>query len=367
MKTLLTLALLWAQLAFLDAQSTLTFEQDGQTLTIEERMAQEQTQGVALVAMLDGKVILNDAWGWRNREKQLPVTENTVFQIGSMSQPVTQLAILQLVDQGVFDLDTDINQYLRSWQFPVNKTYRTHPVTLRDLILHRRGIKFPYKPDGYRAGSSLPTHLQLLNGEKPAKNPAIKLKRDLNKSGNNTFATALILQQILMDHYQLSFPELMQQQVFAPLGMQHSFFATEPTPEQQEHLAIGYDDDNQPLPDGFLRFPELAASGMYSTAYDYALFIQAVLDAINGKEGAILSQDFAQQVLLPTSDEEVLLFGRSNGTYYWGGASKGYYCQFDADASEQRWLVVAFTNDNLNWRFNRELRSKAGEFAHSKM
>lgn len=367
MKTFLTLSLLSASLAFLAAQPSLSFEKDGQALTIEERMAQEQTQGVTMVAMLDGEIILNDAWGWRQQETQLPANENTVFQIGSMSQPPTQLAILQLVDQGVLDLDTDINQYLQSWQFPVNKLTQERPITIRQLMLQSRGIKFPYKPKGFAAGSTLPTHLQLLNGEAPAKNPAVKLKSDINKSGNNSFAPALILQQILMDHYQLPFPELMEQYVFAPLNMKHSFYAAEPSAEQQENIAIGYDDNNKPMPDGFLRFPELAASGMYSTAYDYALFIQALFDSIKGKEGAILSQELAQQALLPESDEDVLLVGRGGSIFFWGGATEGYYCQFDADAVDQRWIVVAFTNDSINWSFNRELRNKAADFARSKM
>ncbi|MEL7219820.1 MAG: serine hydrolase domain-containing protein [Bacteroidota bacterium] len=367
MKTFLTLAMLSVSTAFLAAQPSLKFEKDGQPLTIEERMAQEKTQGVTMVAMLDGEVVLNDAWGWRERETQSPANENTLFQIGSMSQPLTQLAILQLVDRGVLDLDTDINQYLRSWQFPVSKLTEERPITLRQLMLQTRGIKFPYKPKGYAAGSTLPTHLQLLNGESPAKNPAVKLKSDLNKSGNNSFAPALIMQQILMDHYELSFPELMKQYVFTPLKMENSFYAAEPTAEQQENIAIGYDDNNQPMPDGFLRFPELAASGMYSTAYDYALFIQAIFDAVDGKAGAILSQPLAKEAVTPESDEEVLLFGRGDGIYFWGGATKGYYCQFEADATDRRWLVVAFSNDNINWSFNRELRNAAAEYARSRM
>lgn len=363
MKPLSILSLLLGSLTWLPAQTTISFQQDGQMLSVEERMAQEQTQGVALFVMLDGAIILDEQWGWRDREAQLPVNEHTVFQIGSMSQPLVHLVVLRLVDQGLFDLDADINTYLRSWQFPSNKITVQRPITIRDLLLQRRGFKFPYKPDGFAAGEVLPTHLQLLRGEKPAQNPAVQLHKDLNKKGNNSFAPALILQQLLMDHYQLPFADLMRRELFDPLGMQYSFFTAEPSSQQQENLAIGYTDKNQQIPNGFLRFPELAASGAYTTAHDYGLFVQALLDAFNGKEDAVLSPELAREALQPEASKDVLLFGRGQEKYYWGGATKGYYCQFDADAQDHRWVVVAFTNDNLNWSFNTELRNKGAELA----
>ncbi|MEL6661264.1 MAG: serine hydrolase domain-containing protein, partial [Bacteroidota bacterium] len=84
--------------------------EDGTTTSMEERMAAEQTKGAALLVMVDGEVLLQENWGWRDAEQQLPVENETIFQIGSMSQPVTQFAIMRLVSDGVLDLDTDINQ-----------------------------------------------------------------------------------------------------------------------------------------------------------------------------------------------------------------------------------------------------------------
>jgi CubicO group peptidase (beta-lactamase class C family) len=338
-------------------QETIRFSIDGQDLTMEQRMALEQTRGATLVVLLDGKVALNEQWGWRDAENQLPVTETTCFQVGSMSQPLTQFAILQLVDQGILDLDTDINQYLRSWQLPVNHITKKRPLTIRDLLLQRRGFRFPYKPDGFNKGALFPTHLQLLKGEAPAKNPPVKLKKDRNKSGDYSFAPALIFQQILIDHYQLPFPELMNEHVFTPLGMTHSFFAAEPTPAQRENMAVGYGPDKQRLPDDFRRYPELAASGLYTTALDYARFVQAILDMLQGSTDQFLRQELTQTALLPNAEGQVLLFNQGGDRYYWGGATEGYYTQFEADAANYRWVVVALMNDHINWRFNSDLRN----------
>lgn len=340
---------------------------DGTVLSMEERMAAEQTKGAALVVLLDGEVVLQENWGWRDAEQQLPVEEQTIFQVGSMSQPVAQFAIMRLVSEGVLDLDTDINQYLSSWQLPENKITANSPVTIRDLCLHRRGFKFPYKPDGFTAGSDLPTHLQLLNGEKPAQNPAVTLKKDLNQSGDHTFAGALIMQQILMDHYDQPFEQLAQEQVFAPLGMQNSFFAAELTPAQKDQLAVGYGPNKKRLTDDYQRYPELAASGLYTTAHDYALFVQALLDAASGKDNRFLSQEIAQEALAPVSNDDAMIVNRNDTNFFWGGATKGYYTQFEADAENYRWVVVAFMNDHINWSFNGALRGQGIAYAKAQM
>ncbi|MEL6835274.1 MAG: serine hydrolase domain-containing protein [Bacteroidota bacterium] len=341
--------------------------EDGTTTSMEERMAAEQTKGAALLVMVDGEVLLQENWGWRDAEQQLPVENETIFQIGSMSQPVTQFAIMRLVSDGVLDLDTDINQYLSSWQLPENKITANKPVTIRDLCLHRRGFKFPYKPDGFAAGQAMPNHLQLLNGEKPAQNPPVRLKKDLNQNGDHTFAGALIMQQILMDHYEQSFEQIAQEQVFAPLGMTSSFFAAELTAEQKANLAVGYGPNKQRLEDDYKRYPELAASGMYTTTYDYAIFVQALLDAVAGRDNRFINQALAQEALAPANNDEAMMVNRSDNEFFWGGATKGYYTQFEADAKDHNWVVVAFMNDHINWSFNGALRRQGIAYAKTQM
>lgn len=354
---------------FLAAQSAaIQFTQeDGSVISMEERMALEQTKGAALIVLVDGQAVLQENWGYRDAENQLPVDENTLFQVGSMSQPLAQFAVLQLVSQGKLDLDTDINQYLSSWKFPENEITRQRPVTIRDLCLQRRGFKFPYKPDGFSAGNELPTHTQLLNGEKPAKNPAVRLKKDINETGDNSFAPALILQQILMDYYQQPFEQIAAEQIFEPLGMTNSFFAAELTEAQRSNFAVGYGPNKKRLAEDYMRYPELAASGMYTTVQDYARFVQAMLNAIQGTDDRFLHQKLAREVLLPAQNEETMLVNRNETKFFWGGATKGFYTQFEADAVDHRWVVVAFMNDHINWSFNGALRGKGIEYAKAQM
>ena len=235
---------------------------------------------------------------------------------------------------------------------------KNQPITLRDLMLHRRGIKFPYKPDGRQAGTAMPSHLDLLNGTGNANNPAIQLKKNTNKSGNHTYAGVLIMQQILMDHYQMDFPSLMQRYVLDPLGMSDSFFAIELSEQQLEQLAIGYGPGEKRVPGDYRRYPEMAAAGLYTTASDYARFVLHTLDATKGLENSILSKAVAAAAMLPNNTDDNLLFNQWEKEYGWGGASYGYFTQFEADAVQKDWVVVVFTNDHMNWGFNIELRNQ---------
>ena len=54
-----------------------------------------------------------------------------MFSGASISKPVTAMLALQMVERGIFDLDTDVNRYLKSWQVPTNEFTRQQPVTLR--------------------------------------------------------------------------------------------------------------------------------------------------------------------------------------------------------------------------------------------
>lgn len=137
-KTWILLGLAWCGTWGATAQAPFDFEIAGQVLSLEERRAREQTPGLALAVFLDGQLDTLINLGWRDREQGLPVDAHTRFQVGSMSQPLTHLAVLKLVGSGRLNLDADVNTYLRSWQLPGNRHTRRRPVSIRDLLLETR-------------------------------------------------------------------------------------------------------------------------------------------------------------------------------------------------------------------------------------
>jgi len=70
-----------------------------------------------------------------------PVTPDTVFRIGSITKTFTAIAVMQLCEQGLVDLDAPVSRYLRSVQLiPAKASFR--PVTVRHLLTHTAGIGY---------------------------------------------------------------------------------------------------------------------------------------------------------------------------------------------------------------------------------
>ncbi|TNE66190.1 MAG: serine hydrolase [Alphaproteobacteria bacterium] len=95
--------------------------------------------GVVAV-MKDGKMIFAKGYGYIDVEKHIPVdAETSLFRPGSISKLFTWVSVMQQVEQGKLDLDTDVNTYLT--QFKVKDSWPGKPVTLRHILTHTAGFE----------------------------------------------------------------------------------------------------------------------------------------------------------------------------------------------------------------------------------
>lgn len=94
--------------------------------------------GLAIVVVQDDKVIYLDTFGYRDREKKLPVTPDTQFYIASCTKPFTATAIMRLAEQRKIGLDDPVKKYLPRFELP--DADMTKKVTIRDLLSHAYGI-----------------------------------------------------------------------------------------------------------------------------------------------------------------------------------------------------------------------------------
>lgn len=94
--------------------------------------------GASAVFIENGEIIQNYQYGYADLENNISVSDETTFQIASISKTVTGTAIMQLYEQGYFDLDDDINNYL---PFPIrHPAFPDTPITFRMLLTHTSGI-----------------------------------------------------------------------------------------------------------------------------------------------------------------------------------------------------------------------------------
>ena len=84
------------------------------------------------------QIIWKGAYGYASIEQNKPVGDSTIFHIASISKLLTGTALMQLWEEGLFDLDDDINNYL---PFEIrNPNYPDDPITFRMLLTHTSSI-----------------------------------------------------------------------------------------------------------------------------------------------------------------------------------------------------------------------------------
>lgn len=103
---------------------------------VERSMAEHATPGIALAVTSREQLLQTRAYGYANRETRSPVTDETLFEIGSIGKSFTAICLLQLAEEGVVDLHAPVTTYL-PW-FSVRSEYE--PITLHHLLTHTAGI-----------------------------------------------------------------------------------------------------------------------------------------------------------------------------------------------------------------------------------
>jgi CubicO group peptidase (beta-lactamase class C family) len=192
--------------------------------TIQQRMAFYQVPGVSL-ALIDGdRIALTRQYGWADPATHRRVTEDTLFQAGSISKVVTALATLRLVREGKLSLDADVNTELVGWKVPDTPFTRPQRVTVRRLLSHDAGVTV-HGFGGYAPGAPLPTRLQTLEGAPPANNPPITVDEPPGSGFRYSGGGYEILAQLVEDASHRPYAEFVEAEVLAPAGMRQSLIA----------------------------------------------------------------------------------------------------------------------------------------------
>ncbi len=295
---------------------------------------------------------------FRRRFRTKASHPKTLFQAASVSKTLTAFAALRLVQQGKLKLDDDVNTKLLSWKVPDNAFTRTTKVTLRRLLSHTAGLSVGGFA-GYKAGEPLPTEVQILNGEKPANNEAVRVISEPGKQFRYSGGGYVIVQRLLTDVTGQSFPALMNDLVFKPLAISRSTFAQPLPKDLWSDAAQPYDVNGQPVSGGWFIDPEMSAAGLWTTPSDLAR-IAIEIEKASAGESRLLSAALAKEMLAYQSDEVyglgVALGERGHPPKFGhSGANGGYKCLFE-DYPEIGQGVVFMTNGDSGLRLIGEIQ-----------
>jgi CubicO group peptidase (beta-lactamase class C family) len=105
---------------------------------VTEQLAAWEVPGCAIAAVRDGNVVLARGWGQRDREAGLPVTQDTLFAIGSATKAFTATTVGALVDGGLLDWERPLRDYVPDLR--LHDPVVTDRLTILDLLSHRSGL-----------------------------------------------------------------------------------------------------------------------------------------------------------------------------------------------------------------------------------
>lgn len=252
-------------------------------------MAEWKVPGLAIAVIKDGEIVLSKGYGYRDAERQLPVTPQTLFAIGSISKSFTATVLGTLADEGRIDWDEPVRSYLPGFQLydPV----ASEQMTPRDLITHRSG---------------LPRHDALWYGADFTRREMFDRLRYIEPSEefraawqyqNLMFMTAGYLAGQVAG---TTWEDLVRERIFAPLDMTSSNFSVEDS-QKAADFAFPYGEvEDQATRIPFRNIDEIGPAGsINSNVEEMIRYVQMFIDL--GKVGAdqLLSEANAKQMQTP--------------------------------------------------------------------
>jgi CubicO group peptidase (beta-lactamase class C family) len=186
--------------------------------------------GAVVAVVKDGQIVTERGFGYADIATKKPVDPKlTLFRPGSVTKLITWTAVMQLVEQGKIDLDTDVNKYLDFAIVPRDGK----PITMRNIMTHTAGFEEQVK-NIITEDPSQPGYVELLKRWTPTR--VFDAGTTPAYSNYATSMAGYIVERVSGE----SFYDYVEKHVFAPLDMKHSSMR-QPLPKELEpHMATGY-------------------------------------------------------------------------------------------------------------------------------
>jgi CubicO group peptidase (beta-lactamase class C family) len=242
----------------LDGSTITTAEIDA---TVTRLMHAAKVTGISIGILNENKIAYLKAFGFRDKEKNLPLTSDSVMTTASLSKSAFACLVMQLVEQKVIDLEKPVYQYLPK-PLPEYDNYkdlagdpRYKKITARMLLSHTSG--FPnwrrFTDDGKLSIHFKPGTRYAYSGE-----------------------GIVLLQMVVESITKRSLTELMREQIFQPFGMSRTSMIWEPRFESD--FANAYDEQEHSLGPQRRKHPD-AAGGMQTSVGDFARLLEGVMQS----------------------------------------------------------------------------------------
>lgn len=313
---------------------------------LEERMKYHNVPGVSIAIVDEGEVKFAKGYGVANTNTNSRVDENTLFQAGSISKPIAALAALKLAQEGIVDLDEDVNTYLKGWKIPENTFTTTEKVTLRRLLTHTANMTVHGFP-GYKQKDTFPTDIQVLNGE--GNTSKIFVDGIPGSIWRYSGGGYTVMEKVVEDMTGQSLEAYLAKHILAPIGMNNSTYQQPINAEKHTNISAAYDREGKIIEGLWNNYPEQAAAGLWTTPKDLAKYCIEIQEILKGKSG-VLSKETVEKML--TKDKNnwglgpSLRWEKDSLIFSHGGKNAGFTNQMLAFANRGDAVIIMTNGDN---------------------
>ncbi len=337
------------------------------TTVVKKYVDEQQLAGVSVMVVKNDETVLSEQFGFADVEKQQPIDDQTIFRAFSMTKPVTTTALMMLYDEGRFQLDDKVSDYIP--EFKNTKVYNSetkqleaqeNPITIRNLLTHTSGLTYGWDMNSYV--DSL-YRVSNVSGWDEVLGEKVKILADIPlkyQPGTRweyglSIDVAGYLVEILSG---MPLDEFFKTRIFEPLKMDNTgFYVPE---EKLDRFARLYSKDEtgnlvsmeSPMQDIFKSQVVLfsGGGGLVTTVEDYSRFAQMLLNGGELDRARILKESAVDMIMSDQLPEGVVYeetggyglggsYNPENGQYGWSGAASTF---FTVDTKNEM-VVLAFT------------------------
>lgn len=338
---------------------------------LKEFVDKGRMNGAVAMIVHDGKIVYYKNFGYNDQEAKTPMPKDGIFRIASQTKAITSVAVMMLFEEGKFMLDDPISNFIPEFKNPkvldkynkADTTYTTvaakREITIRDLLTHTSGLGYAqigtteakniYYKAGVIGGIGVPDFvladkMKILGGLPLFHQPGEKWTYGLNDD---------VLGYLIEVVSGMSLKDFLTKRIFEPLGMKDTYFYL--PADKKNRLVMLYTEDSSTkklvkMPeklnlyaDMYRDYPKMngtyysGGAGLSSTVYDYAIFLQMLLNGgeYNGKR--ILSHNSVRMMTMNqigdisrgankfglgfgiTTERGSALLPTQEGTFEWGG------------------------------------------------
>ena len=275
---------------------------------VEAQLEARNIPGAVVSVVQDGEIVFARGYGWSDVEASEAVDPDaTLFRIGSVSKLFTYTAAMQLVEEGLLDLEADVTTYLPEIEIPA--TY-DEPIRVWHLMTHTAGFEEHADELFAREASAMRPLQEILAEQLPAR---VRPPGELSAYSNHGVGLlGLIVERVSGQ----SWEAYVEERIMAPLGMGGST-PRQPVPgELAPNLSNGYRPvPGRPDPQPFSFVPLGPAGGISATGTDMARFMIAHLQDGRLDGARILQEDTAQRMHSRRFGHDPRLPGMAHGFY----------------------------------------------------